>query len=59
HIWSVEDVNQALPIITGQAFSGESDDTILNKIAERIDRLNQHDISESLLDRLKRVLFRD
>ncbi|MEZ9904277.1 S16 family serine protease [Vibrio breoganii] len=59
HIWSVEDVNQALPIITGQAFSGESDDTILNKIAERIDRLNQHDISESLLNRLKRVLFRD
>ncbi|GAD90325.1 putative Lon protease homolog [Vibrio halioticoli NBRC 102217] len=59
HIWSVEDVHQALPIITGQQFSGDCEDTILNKIAERIDRLNQHDLGESLLERLKRTLFRD
>ncbi|OBT12194.1 ATP-dependent protease [Vibrio sp. UCD-FRSSP16_10] len=59
HIWSVEDVDQALRIITGQQFCGDSDDTILNKIAERIDRLNQHELGESLLGRLKRLLFKD
>ncbi|GAD81394.1 S16 family serine protease [Vibrio ezurae] len=59
HIWSVEDVHQALPIITGQQFSGDCEDTILNKIAERIDRLNQHDLGETLFERLKRMLFKD
>ncbi|GAM57421.1 ATP-dependent protease La type II [Vibrio ishigakensis] len=59
HIWSVENVDEALPIITGQEFRGEDNDTILNKIAERIDRLNHHDLDEKWFDRLKRTLFRD
>lgn len=59
HIWSVENVDEALPIITGQEFRGEDSENILNKIAERIDRLNQHDLDEKWLDRLKRTLFRD
>ncbi|WP_261817366.1 Lon protease family protein [Vibrio gallicus] len=59
HIWSVENVDQALPIITGQEFRGDDSETLLNKIAERIDRLSHHDLDEKWLNRLKRMLFKD
>lgn len=37
HIWAVEDVEEAFPLITGKSFSGDDDDTLLNRIAKRID----------------------
>ncbi|WP_036800678.1 AAA family ATPase [Photobacterium marinum] len=45
HLWAVESVDDALPLLTGKAFRSESDDpeTILAKIAQRIEHFHHGD----------------
>lgn len=53
HIWSVESVDEAVPLLTGKALRGDDEDTILNKIAQRIDDFERHIPSSGLITRLK------
>ncbi len=53
HIWSVENVDQALQILLEAPFKG-SEDSVLDKITQRIDQLNEPNYSQSFLDRLLR-----
>ncbi|WP_299018719.1 Lon protease family protein [uncultured Photobacterium sp.] len=45
HLWAVEGVDDALPLLTGKAFRGEKEDTdtLLAKIAQRIDHFHHGD----------------
>lgn len=56
HIWSVENVDEAIVLITGKPFRGDDDDAILNRISDRIAYFNQRDSHESLLQRIKKRL---
>ncbi|MFH0265136.1 S16 family serine protease [Vibrio rumoiensis] len=58
HLWSVESVDQALPIIFGKAFRGdEEEETILKKISERIEHFDRHESAPcSLLNKIKSLL---
>jgi len=53
HIWSVESVDEAVPLLTGKALRGDEEDTILNKIAQRIDDFERHETSNGLIARIK------
>ncbi|WP_087017841.1 S16 family serine protease [Thaumasiovibrio subtropicus] len=45
HLWPVEDVHQALPLLTEVPFDGERDqETLLNKIGQRIDEFHGDDL---------------
>ncbi len=54
HLWPVEDVPQALPLLTGVQFDGERDeDTLLNKIGHRIEAFHDGDLPpRGLLNRI-------
>ncbi len=53
HIWSVETVDQAIPIIMGKPFRGDDETSVISKIAQRIEKFERDDQSESLLERLR------
>ncbi|OAN17925.1 ATP-dependent protease [Photobacterium jeanii] len=57
HIWPVENVDQALPLLTGVTFRSddENEETLLSRIAERIDHFHHGDLSNevSWLTRIK------
>ncbi|WP_028025601.1 AAA family ATPase [Enterovibrio calviensis] len=60
HIWAVENVEEAFPLITGMPFSGEEGDeeteTLLDKIALRIDMFHHGEHRHiSLINRLKNL----
>ncbi|WP_058969352.1 AAA family ATPase [Type-D symbiont of Plautia stali] len=44
HIWAVESVDEALPLLTGVAWQSESGESLLNTIQERIAQFNQQEI---------------
>ncbi|MGF1718070.1 AAA family ATPase [Photobacterium chitinilyticum] len=50
HLWTVESVDEALPLLTGKAFRGEKDDseTLLAKIAQRIDHFHHGDLDSEV-----------
>ncbi len=50
HLWTVESVDEALPLLTGKAFRGEEDDseTLLAKIAQRIDHFHHGDLDSEV-----------
>ncbi|PFG56167.1 Lon-like ATP-dependent protease [Vibrio sp. ES.051] len=52
HIWSVSTVDEAIPIIMGKPFRGE-DDSIIGKIAERIESFERHEHTEGIVQRIK------
>ncbi|UJF18098.1 Lon protease family protein [Vibrio sp. SS-MA-C1-2] len=52
HIWSVNSVDQALKIISGIPFDDADGDSLLNKIAERIQQLDEHAVSHSLVGKI-------
>lgn len=57
HLWSVESVDEALPLIFGKAFRGEEEDTILNKISERIELFDKpENMSFGFLNKIKNIL---
>ncbi|BAN95877.1 putative protease La-like protein [Plautia stali symbiont] len=43
HIWAIERVDEALPLLTGIAWQSESGDSLLSTIQERITQLNQQE----------------
>lgn len=43
HIWAIESVDEALPLLTGIAWQSESGDSLLSTIQERITQLNQQE----------------
>ena len=53
HIWSVENVDEAIALITGKKFRGEDDDTIISKISERIENFARTEMNEGLIQRIK------
>lgn len=53
HIWSVENVDEAIVLMTGKQFRGDDEDTILNRISDRIAYFHRRDGHGSLLHRLK------
>ena len=44
HIWAVESVDEALPLLTNVAWQSENGDSLLNTIQERIAQFNQQEI---------------
>ncbi len=57
HIWSVENVDEAIALVTNKVFRGEHEDTILDRISQRIDLFNRGEIRPSLFQRLKNKLL--
>ena len=57
HLWAVESVDDALPLLTGKAFRGEEGDseTLLAKIAERIEHFHhgEHECHVNWLARIR------
>lgn len=45
HLWAVESVDEAASVIFAKPFFGEDDETILNKISERIELIDKHEES--------------
>ncbi|NVO98988.1 Lon protease family protein, partial [Photobacterium damselae subsp. damselae] len=60
HIWTVENVDEAIPRLMGQTFRGKEDDTdtILAKIAERIELFHLGGMypEESILSRIRNTI---
>ncbi|BCN24195.1 S16 family serine protease [Vibrio alfacsensis] len=52
HIWSVSTVDEAIPLLMDKPFRGE-DDSIISKIAERIENFERHEHSEGIVERIK------
>lgn len=53
HIWSVETVDQAIPIIMGKPFRGDDEESVISKIAQRIENFERDEQSESLIERIR------
>lgn len=53
HIWSVQNVDDAIALITGKQFRGEGEDTIINKISQRIENFARTEMNEGLIQRIK------
>jgi Lon-like ATP-dependent protease len=51
HIYPVETVDEAIPLLMGKAFRGE--DSVIEQIAERIDEIERHHTSHTLWQRIK------
>ncbi|MGR5300739.1 S16 family serine protease [Vibrio alfacsensis] len=52
HIWSVSTVDEAIPLLMSKPFRGE-DDSIISKIAERIENFERHEHPEGIVERIK------
>ena len=52
HIWSVSTVDEAIPLLMSKPFRGE-DDSIIGKIAERIENFERHEHPEGIVERIK------
>ncbi|SUP93206.1 ATP-dependent protease [Vibrio owensii] len=52
HIWSVSTVDEAIPILMSKPFRGE-DDSIIGKIAERIENFERHEHPAGIVERIK------
>ena len=54
HIWSVATVDDAIPIIMGKPFRDDDDeDSVINKIAQRIEKYERHEHSQGIVARIK------
>ncbi|OLQ88416.1 ATP-dependent protease [Vibrio panuliri] len=53
HIWSVETVDQAIPIIMGKPFRGDDEESVISKIAQRIENFERHEQSETWIERIR------
>lgn len=57
HLWSVESVDEALPIIFDKAFRGDEEESILKKISERIEHFDKHESAPcGILNKIKSLL---
>ncbi|USD66537.1 Lon protease family protein [Vibrio sp. SCSIO 43136] len=53
HLWSAETVDDAIPLLMGKPLRGEEEDTLLNRIANRIDEFERDAQPNRLIDRIK------
>jgi Lon-like ATP-dependent protease len=53
HIWAVTTVDEVIPLLMNKPFRGEDENSVLNKIAERIENFEKHEHPETLLERVK------
>ncbi|CAM2983492.1 S16 family serine protease [Vibrio neptunius] len=53
HIWSVETVDEAIPIIMGKPFRGDDETSVIQKIAERIENFEKHELPQGFVERIK------
>jgi Lon-like ATP-dependent protease len=57
HIWPVATVDEAIPILMGKPFRGENDESVIEKIAQRIEQFERHQSFGSFWERLKNKFF--
>ncbi|MEZ9706636.1 Lon protease family protein, partial [Vibrio breoganii] len=43
HIWSVSNVDEAIPLIMNKPFRDDEQESVLSKIAERIENFERHE----------------
>ncbi|WCP68470.1 Lon protease family protein [Vibrio tubiashii] len=53
HIWSVSTVDEAIPIIMGKPFRGEDEESVISKIAQRIENFERHEHPQGIVERIK------
>lgn len=52
HIWSVSNVDEAVPILMGHPFRGEDEASVISHIAKRINNYERHEVPEGMLTRI-------
>lgn len=53
HIWSVTTVDEAIPIIMGKPFRGDDEESVISKIAQRIENFERHEHPQGIVERIK------
>ncbi len=53
HIWPVSHVDEAVPLLMGIPFRGEDEESVISKIAERIENFEKHVHPHGFVDRIK------
>lgn len=53
HIWSVSTVDEAVPILMGKPFRGDDDESVISKIAQRIENFERHEHPQGIVERIK------
>lgn len=53
HIWSATHVDEVIPLLLGKPFNSESEESVIGKIAERIENFEKHEMPESIVTRIK------
>ncbi|MGL6171534.1 MAG: S16 family serine protease [Vibrio sp.] len=53
HIWPVSTVDEAIPLLMGKPFRGEDEDSVIAKIAERIDNFEKLVQPHGIVERIK------
>lgn len=53
HIWSVSTVDEAIPIIMGKPFRGDDEESVISKIAQRIENFERHEHPPGFVERIK------
>lgn len=57
HIWSVSTVDEAIPIIMGKPFRGDDEESVISRIAQRIENFERHEHPQGIVERIKNWLF--
>ncbi len=58
HIWSVSNVDEAIPLIMGKPFRGDDESSVISKIAERIENYEKHEHPPTIVERIKNWFVR-
>ncbi|KZX67621.1 ATP-dependent protease [Vibrio sp. HI00D65] len=53
HIWSVSNVDEAIPLIMNKPFRDDEEESVLSKIAERIENFERHEHPLGIVGRIK------
>ena len=53
HIWSVSNVDEAIPLIMNKPFRDDEEESVLSKIAERIENYERHEHPKGIVGRIK------
>ncbi|MEL7383560.1 MAG: Lon protease family protein [Pseudomonadota bacterium] len=53
HIWSVSTVDEAVPILMGKPFRGDDEESVISKIAQRIENFERHEHPQGIVERIK------
>ncbi|MFC5077636.1 Lon protease 1 [Vibrio thalassae] len=53
HIWSATHVDEVIPLLLNKPFKSEDEDSVIGKIAERIENFEKLELPETLLERIK------